>query len=251
MSTCAKTLAFKTKKFKLIRKGLTRLYPTSKPSLAYIYWHSKAHMPLLGLQCAAPACCLYLTLHFSRTQHVLSLDCSPSSSPPTLSHLHGFAFTASSTHQSRGFPQALSNMPWHSVMNPFLIFPVNVELPIVPSPFGFSSTLAHETICFISVLCSPKCLPQETAVFSSTKQDYQDVHPQDKREREPTFTFHAKMGSVKDRNDMDLTEAEDFKKRWQEYTEELYKKDLHDPDNHDGVITYLEPDILECEVKWP
>ena len=58
------------------------------------------------------------------------------------------------------------------------------------------------------------------------------------------------MGSIKDRNGMDLTEAEDIKKRWQEYTEELYKKDLHDPDNHDGVITDLEPDILECEVKW-
>ena len=60
----------------------------------------------------------------------------------------------------------------------------------------------------------------------------------------------AKMASIKDRNDMDLTEAEDIKKRWQEYTEELYNKDLHDPDNHDGVITHLEPDILECEVKW-
>ena len=62
-------------------------------------------------------------------------------------------------------------------------------------------------------------------------------------------TFHGKMGSIKDRNGMDLTEAEDIKKRWQEYTEELYRKDLHDPDNHDGVITHLEPDILECEVK--
>ena len=63
-------------------------------------------------------------------------------------------------------------------------------------------------------------------------------------------TFHAKMGSIKDRNCMDLTEAKDIKKRWQEYTEELYKKDLHDPDNHDDVITNLVPDILECEVKW-
>ena len=62
--------------------------------------------------------------------------------------------------------------------------------------------------------------------------------------------FHAKIGSIKDRNGMDLTEAEDIKKRWQEYIEELYKKDLHDPDNHDGVITHLEQDILECEVKW-
>ena len=62
--------------------------------------------------------------------------------------------------------------------------------------------------------------------------------------------FHAKMGTIKDRNGMGLTEAEDIKKRWQEYTEELYKKDLHDPNNHDGVITHLEPDILESEVKW-
>ena len=62
--------------------------------------------------------------------------------------------------------------------------------------------------------------------------------------------FHAKMGLIKNRNGMDLTEAEDIKKRWQEYTEELYKKDLHDPDNHDGVTTHLQPDILECEVKW-
>ena len=62
-------------------------------------------------------------------------------------------------------------------------------------------------------------------------------------------TFHAKMGTIKDRNGMDLTEGEDSKKWWQEYTEELYKKDLHDPDNHDGVLTHLEPDILECEIK--
>ena len=71
-----------------------------------------------------------------------------------------------------------------------------------------------------------------------------------KKIRETKGTFHAKMGSIKDRNGMDLTEAEDIKKRWQEYTEKLCKKDLHDPDNHDGVITHLEPYILECEVKW-
>ena len=71
-----------------------------------------------------------------------------------------------------------------------------------------------------------------------------------KKIRDTKGTFHAKMGSIKDRNGMDLTEAEDIKKRWQEYTE-LYKKDLHDQDNHDGVITHLEPDILECEDKWP
>ena len=70
-----------------------------------------------------------------------------------------------------------------------------------------------------------------------------------KKIRDTKGTFHAKMGLIKDRNSMDLTEAEDIKKKWQEYTE-LYKKDLHDPDNHDGVITHLEPDILACEVKW-
>ena len=71
-----------------------------------------------------------------------------------------------------------------------------------------------------------------------------------KKIRDTKGTFHAKMGSIKDRNGMDLTEAEDIKKRWQDHTEELYKKDLHDPDNNDGMITHLEPDILECEVKW-
>ena len=71
-----------------------------------------------------------------------------------------------------------------------------------------------------------------------------------KKIRDTKGTFHAKMGSIKDRNGMDLTEAEDINKTWQEYTEKLYKKDLHDPDNHDGVITHLEPDILKCEVKW-
>ena len=71
-----------------------------------------------------------------------------------------------------------------------------------------------------------------------------------KKIRNTMGIFNAKMGLIKDRNGMDLTEAEDIKKKWQEYTEELYKKDLHDPDNHDSVITHLEPDILECEVKW-
>ena len=71
-----------------------------------------------------------------------------------------------------------------------------------------------------------------------------------KKIRDTKGTFHAKMGLIKNRNGMDLTEAEDIKKRWQEYTEELYKKDLHDPDNHNGVITHLVPDIMECEVKW-
>ena len=72
-----------------------------------------------------------------------------------------------------------------------------------------------------------------------------------KKIRDTKGTFHAKMGSIKDRNGMDLREAEDIKKRWQEYTEELYKKDLHNPDNHDGVITHLEPDILECKSSGP
>ena len=71
-----------------------------------------------------------------------------------------------------------------------------------------------------------------------------------KKIRDTKGTFHAKMGKIKDRNGMDLREAEEIKKRWQEFTEELYRKDLHYPDNHDGGLTHLEPDILECEVKW-
>ena len=71
-----------------------------------------------------------------------------------------------------------------------------------------------------------------------------------KKMRDTKGIFHAKMGSIKERNDMNVTEAEDIKKSWQEYTEELYRKDLHEPDNYDGVITHLEPEILECEVKW-
>ena len=71
-----------------------------------------------------------------------------------------------------------------------------------------------------------------------------------KKIRDNKGTFHAKMGSIKDRNGMDITKAEDIKKKWQEYREELYKKDLHDPNNHDAMITHLESDILECEVKW-
>ena len=71
-----------------------------------------------------------------------------------------------------------------------------------------------------------------------------------KKIRDTKGTFHAKMGTTKDRNGMDLTEAEDIKKRWQEYTEQVYKKEFHDPDNHYGVITHLEPDMLECEIQW-
>ena len=71
-----------------------------------------------------------------------------------------------------------------------------------------------------------------------------------KKIRDTKGSFHAKVGTIKDRNGIDLSEAEDTRKRWQEYTEELYKKELHDPDYHNGVITHLEPDILECEVKW-
>ena len=71
-----------------------------------------------------------------------------------------------------------------------------------------------------------------------------------KKVRDTKGTFHVKMGSIKDRNGRDLTEAEDIKKRWQEYTEEPYKKDFHEPDNNNGVITHIDPDILECEVKW-
>jgi len=90
------------------------------------------------------------------------------------------------------------------------------------------------------VILEPKI---ESVTVSPTKDLFKKI-------RGAKGIFHAKMGTIKDRNGKDLTEAEDIKKRWQEYTEEVYKKDLHDPDNHDGVITDLEPNILECEVKW-
>ena len=92
---------------------------------------------------------------------------------------------------------------------------------------------------FISNQCKEK---EENNRMGKTRDLFQKI-------KDSKGTFHAKMGSIKDRNGMDLTEAEDIKKRWQEYTEELYKKDLQDQDNHNGVITHLEPDILECEVK--
>ena len=94
---------------------------------------------------------------------------------------------------------------------------------------------------FLSEQCKER---EENNRKEKTRDLFKDI-------RDSRGTFRAKVGSIKDRNGMDLTEAEDIKKRWQEYTEELYKKELHDPYNHDGVITHLQPDILECEVKWP
>ena len=94
---------------------------------------------------------------------------------------------------------------------------------------------------FLSDQCKER---EENNRMGKTKDPFKKI-------RDTKGTFHAKMGTVKlDRNGMDLKKAEDIRKRWQQYTEELYEKDLHDPDNHYGVITHLEPDILECEVKW-
>ena len=103
----------------------------------------------------------------------------------------------------------------------------------------FQRTARRDKEAFLSDLCKEI---EENNRMGMTRELFKKI-------RDSKGTFHAKMGSIKDRNGMDLTEAEDIKKRWQEHTEELYRKDLHDPDNHDGVITHLEPDILECEVK--
>ena len=91
---------------------------------------------------------------------------------------------------------------------------------------------------------------EENNRMGKTRDPFKKIRDTFKKIRDTKGIFHAKMGTIKERNGMDLIEAEDIKKRWQEYTEKLYKKDLHDPDNHDCVITHLEPDILECEVKW-
>ena len=104
----------------------------------------------------------------------------------------------------------------------------------------FQRIARRDKKAFLSDLCKEI---EENNRMGKTRDLFQKI-------RDTKGTFHAKMGSIKDKNGMDLTEAEDIKKRWQEYTEELYKKDLHEQDNHDGVITHLEPDILECEVKW-
>jgi len=104
---------------------------------------------------------------------------------------------------------------------------------------GFQRIASRDKKAFFSNQCKER---EENNRMGKTRDIFKKI-------RDTKGTFHANMGKIKDRNGMDLTEAEDIKKRWQEYTEELYKKDLHDQDNHDGVITDLEPDILECEVK--
>ena len=104
----------------------------------------------------------------------------------------------------------------------------------------FQRTARRDTKAFLSDQCKEI---EENNRMGKTRDLFKKI-------RDTKETFHAKMSTIKDRNGMDLTEAEDTNKRWQEYTGELYKKELHDPDNHDGVITHLDPDILECEVKW-
>ena len=103
----------------------------------------------------------------------------------------------------------------------------------------FQRTVRRDEKAFLSDQCKEI---KENNKMGKTRDHFKKI-------RDTKGTFHTEMGTIKDRNGMDLTEAEDIKKRWQEYTEELYKKDLHDPDSHDGVITHLEPDILECKVK--
>ena len=105
---------------------------------------------------------------------------------------------------------------------------------------GDIDTLAKFNLIYDMLLCKEI---EEDSRMGRTRDLFKKI-------RDTKGTVHAKMGSIKDRNGMDITEAEDIMKRWQEYTEELYKKDLHDKYNHDGVITHLEPDILECELKW-
>ena len=105
---------------------------------------------------------------------------------------------------------------------------------------NFQRTARRDKKAFLSDQCKEI---EENNRMKKTRDLFKEI-------KDTQGTFHAKMGTIKDRNCMDLTEAEDIKKRWQEYTEELYKKELHDPDNQDCMITHLEPDIVECEVKW-
>ena len=149
---------------------------------------------------------------------------------------------------------------------------LNTNLPLLPSYWGFSYALGHgvsphshssayhltrvSLTLDVGYLHPVGPVKHSKAFFSDQCKEIEENNRTGKTRdlfkkiRATKGTFHAKMGSIKDTNGEDLTEAEDIKKRWQEYTEKLYKKDLHDPDNHNGVITHLEPDILECEVKW-
>ena len=126
----------------------------------------------------------------------------------------------------------------------------------VPSSMGFSRQEYWSGLPFLSPgdLPDPGIKPRSPALQTLYPLSHQGSMGKTRdlfrKMRDTKGTFHAKMCTIKDRNGMDLTEAEDITKRWQEYIEELYKKNLHDPDNHNGVITHLEPDILECKVKW-
>ena len=111
---------------------------------------------------------------------------------------------------------------------------------IYPSECRFLRIARRDKKAFLSEQCKER---EENNRMGKTRDFFKKI-------RNAKGTFHAKMGSIKDRNGIDLTETEDIKKRWQEYTDELYRKDLHDPDNHDCVNTHLEPDILECDIKW-
>lgn len=158
-----------TKKYRIIGKGLIHPSPTSKPSLAYLYKQSETSSPLSAWPSVSRP---NLSVHTSpRTSQGLSapwsLGGSPSLSPPPLSHLHGFAFTAHSTHQSPGFPQALSQIPCYPGIKPFLILPANINLSIFQQAFGLPSTLAHGTIHFLSVICSLDYLPRKIMVFKT------------------------------------------------------------------------------------
>ena len=129
-----------------------------------------------------------------------------------------------------------------------LVFPSLSEFSTVycdpHKGFGIVSKAEIDVFLELSCFFNDPCKEiEENNRMGNTRDLFKNI-------RDTKGTFHAKMGSIKDRNGRDPTEAEDIKKRWQEYTEELYKKDLHVPDNHDGVITHLEPDILECEVRW-
>ena len=112
---------------------------------------------------------------------------------------------------------------------------------IYPSEFRVPKNSKKRKVGFLSDQCKNR---EENTIMGKTRDFFKKI-------AEMKGTSHAKMGTIKDRNHMDLTEAEDIEKKWQEYTKELYRKDLNDPDNHDGVVIHLEPDILECKVKWP
>ena len=172
-------------------------------------------------------------------QHPATNHSSPHTFAPALPFLLQMLFSQRLTATPLYSPALVSHRSSRKLSQThYTIFPTSIRYTHLNAEF--QKTARRDKKAFLSDQCKEI---EENKRMGKTRDLFEKI-------RDTKGTFHSMMGSIKDRNSMDLTETEDIKKRWQEYTEELYKIDIHDPDNHDGVITHLEPGILECKVKW-